>query len=171
MYGSFTPAGSMHGYFAWYEPLVAGLTGLAVLAVGGVVLAAALGRGRTCLRAFLPAPRDSSAVQVARLAQAALVFLVLQETLEQSLTSGRIAVPSFAPSTWLLVIVALVLFAAILVLAGRLGAGIVSVMLGSAGSRTVSAAPPLPPPLSVAPRRRNPLADRRGLRAPPLLAA
>src|SRR5438094_5589141 len=124
LYGSVSPGGAMHGYFGWYEMLVGGLTLGGVLAVGALVLAAALGHGRSRLRAVLPAPEERSALQVARLAQAALVFLFLQETLERSVSLGRAAVPSFAPSTWLLLLVSLVFFAALLVLAGRVGAGI-----------------------------------------------
>jgi hypothetical protein len=170
LYGSFSPGGAMHGYFGWYEPLVAGLTGLAVLAVGALVLAAALGHGRSRLRAVLPAPSATPGLQAARLAQAALISLFLQETFERSLALGHPAVPSFAPSTWLLVLVSLVAFAALLVLAGRLGTRIVSLVLGSPRRRLRSLALASPPRLRIAPQRRNPLAERRGLRAPPLLA-
>jgi hypothetical protein len=169
LYGSLSPGGPMHGYFGGYETLVGGLTLGGVLAVGALVLAAALGHGRSRLRAVLPAPEERSALQVARLARAALVFLFLQETLERSLSLGRAAVPSFAPSTWLLVLVSLVFFAALLVLAGRLGAGIVRLVLEASPRAASSVAVPLPRP-RTAPRRRKPLADRRGLRAPPLLA-
>jgi hypothetical protein len=169
LYGSFAPGGGMHGYFSWYEPLVAGLTGAAVLTVAVLVVAASLGYGRSRLRELLPAPKGSAALQAARLAQAALVVLFLQETLERSLTLGHVAVPSFAPSTWLLVLVSLAFVAALLVLAGRLGARIVTRLLGGDPRRPfVSPAAALPRPIAL--RRRSPLADRRALRAPPLLA-
>jgi len=159
----------MHGYFGWYETLVGGLTLSGVLAVGSLVLVAAFGHGRSLLRALLAAPEERGALQVARLAQAALVFLFLQETLEHSVSLGRAAVPAFAPSIWLPVLFSLVFFAALLVLAGRVVAGIVRLVL-EASPRAASPTPvPLPRP-RTAPRRRRPLADRRGLRAPPLLA-
>ena len=170
LYGSFSPGGARHGYFGWYEPLVVGLTGLAVIAVGALALAAALGRGRAPLRALLPMPSANPGLQAARLAQAALVFLSLQETLERSLAQGHPAVPSFAPSTWLLVIFSLVVFAALLVLAGRLGAKIAHLVLGTQRRRLQMLTLALPPRPRIASHGRNPLADRRGLRAPPLPA-
>jgi hypothetical protein len=118
----------------------------------------------------LPAPSASPGLQAARLAQTALVFLFLQETLERSLALGHPTVPSFAPSTWLLVIASLLLFAALLVFAGKLGARIVRLVLGTPRRRLRSPSLASPPRLRIAPPRRNPLAERRGLRAPPLLA-
>jgi hypothetical protein len=177
IYGSFRPSDGVHGYFGWYEPVVFGLGAAVVVGLGALVLAVLLGRGREWTRRLdrlLPAPDESGAGLAARtvvLARAAVVFLFLQETLERSLSARRLTPATFSPSTWCLALVATATFAVLLVLASRAGARLVECVLAG-GRRPVaqrSVATPWPR-VALVPGRRNALANRRGLRAPPLLA-
>src|SRR5438132_8154044 len=74
LYRSLRPATGDHAYFAWYEPLVFGLSLVALAAFATLVLAALLGRGalrRAVVRVLLPAARPRVvAVRTARLALA-----------------------------------------------------------------------------------------------------
>ena len=176
IYASFLPSDGAHGYFRWYEPAVVGLGAAAVLMAAALALAALLGRGHRWtarLNAFLPERESeaSLALRTARLAQAAVVFLFLQETLERSLSSGHLAPASFSASTWFLIVSSTAALALLLVLAGRASAVLIERVLAGHVRRVRARESRAlrPRPVLLAPRR-NPLADRRGLRAPPLLA-
>jgi hypothetical protein len=172
IYASFWPSDGEHVYFGWYEPVVVGLGAAAALALA---VAALLGHGRertTRLQRFLPSTDESGAglaVRTVALARAAVVLLFLQETSERSLASRQLTPASFSPSTWCLALAASAGFALLLVLAGRAGARLIERVLAAPTpvDRVVAAGWPRVPP---APTRRNPLADGRGLRAPPLRA-
>jgi hypothetical protein len=177
IYRSFWPSGGEHSYFGWYESGVAGLGAAALVALIALVLAALLGHGREWTRRLdrlLPAPGEPGASLASRtvaLARAAIVFLFLQETLERSLSAQQLTPATFSPLTWCLALVASAAFALLLVLAGRAGARLIE-RVRAGGLRLTPLRPvatPWPWIASVS-TRRNPLANRRGLRAPPLLA-
>jgi hypothetical protein len=163
-YRSFWPGDGLHGYFGWYEPLVASLS-IAALAVLAVAIASS--RLRPCnslLQRVLGDGRPSRSSSAGMLAVKGLGFLLAQETLERVLAGTA---PVLAGTTLLLMVVAVSAFAALIVLAGR---SIVRFALKASPLRR--RAPVLPRPRSPQiPRRRSPLADGHGLRAPPLVAA
>ena len=159
-YRSFFPAGETHAYLAWYEPVLGGLS-LAALAVLAILAVLALSGRR------LPVERPDDLW--ARLAVAGVALFLAQETLERSLQTGTLHPVALPATTWLAVLVAVAVFSGLLTLLAR-SAGLVRLVL----RRTVAlrARPSVPRPrLAATPRRRSPLADRRGLRAPPLVAA
>jgi hypothetical protein len=165
VYRSVAPPG--HGYFTWYEPLVGGLSLVALTLIGAVAAAALLGReggrGRRLVR-FLPATGPRTA---ARLAGASVAVLLVQESLERSLQARTPLVAAFAPWTWCLIVAAAFAFASLLVLASRACASVVEHALR--GERPAPRAAPVAAVVraDLLPRRRKPLADRRALRAPP----
>jgi hypothetical protein len=165
VYRSFLPAGAAHRYLAWYEPLLGGLTlaSLGALAVLGALAAA----GRS-----LPWRLEAAATRDlwSRIAAGGVLLFLVQESLERSLSGGGVEVASLSAGTWLVLLAAVGAFAAVIALVARSGAALVRLVLGLApGPHARRAAVPRPR-LFAPPRRRNPLAERRGLRAPPLLA-
>jgi hypothetical protein len=159
-YRSFLPSGSPHAYLAWYEPAVGALSLGAAVAVAALAALAAAGRR-------LPWRLETHGLWSRVAAGGVLVFFA-QESLERSL-SGAPGVASLSAATLLVVLAAVALSAAVVVVVVRSG-----VALARLGRRRVKQ-PRCPGmnaarPQLVAASRRNPLADRRGLRAPPLLA-
>jgi hypothetical protein len=173
VYGTLVPSDGVHGYFGWYEPLVAGLSLTSAALVLALALAARLGRARRPARAiqrFLPTEEGGGlALPAVRLSRAALAFFFLQETLERSIAWRSLEPATLRPSAWCLVLVVVVACAWLLVLAGRGGQRL---LRGAAAERVPRLRPvPAPGPVrACTPRRRRPLALGRGLRAPPLLA-
>lgn len=178
LYRSLWPSDGVHGYFGWYEPLVWGLSALAVLLVGALLIAGLLGlrsRAVETLKSLLrPAaqPDVPPSSSIGRLATASLVLLLVQESLERSFASGSPAVATFAPSEWLLLFVVLGLFAAALVFGTRSCAALLDLVFADSSRRAI---PPLRSPRPArlflgTLRRQSPLALGRGLRAPPILA-
>jgi hypothetical protein len=148
VYRSFLPDGAAHRYLAWYEP------SLALLAVASIVALVAT---------FKPG------IDWRRVAAGGVLLFVLQESLERSLSGGGVQVASLSAGTWVVVLAAVTAFAGLLALVARSGAALVRLVLRSAAPRPRRARVPRPR-VFAPPRRRNPLAERRGLRAPPLLA-
>jgi hypothetical protein len=174
VYGTLWPADGAHGYFGWYEPLVAALSLASLAALVGLVLAAAVARrlGRPLVAPAAAAPRPL-AEDVRRLALGSLAFLLAQEALERTIVTGRPAVATFTPAGWLVLLAGLAATALALALALRAGRAVVERAL-----RAPAAGFPEPrrtaPTWSVvvgARRRPRPLALRHGLRAPPPLPA
>jgi hypothetical protein len=177
VYRSLWPDDGVHGYFGWYEMAVGVLSAVALGTIGVVVLLGALGAsGRrvdwvwALVRARGPA-MDGFARSAATVAWSSLALLLFQESVERSVLLGRPAVVLFAPSTWLLLAPALGLFAAALVWLTRSCATLLEIVFAS-GTRPVGrggllSCPPAPRLTSA--RRRNPLASRGGMRAPPSL--
>jgi hypothetical protein len=174
LYGTLWPTDGAHGYFGWYEPLVAALSIAALVGLFGLLTVAAaarrLGRPLVLRRTGPPQPFG---VSVRSRMVAALVFLFAQETLERSLQAGSPAAASFTPSGWLLLLVGVGAAAFVLTVALRL--------CRAAAERVLIDAKPEGRPLRglapvgwslvpSTPRRPRPLAARRALRAPPLLA-
>ena len=161
VYRSFLPGGAAHHYLGWYEPLVMGLT----IAAGAVLVAfgALAASGRTLPWRFEPKGLW------ARLSAGGVLLFLLQESLERWLSGGGAGVAALSAASWLAVLAAVAAFSALVVLVARSGVALV---------RRVRRRPELPrthgelparPQLLALPRR-SPLAERRGLRAPPLLS-
>jgi hypothetical protein len=160
VYRSFLPAGSAHHYLGWYEPFVMGLTIVAgaVLAAFGAL--AATGRS-------LPWRFGTEGLW-SRLSAGGVVLFLVQESLERWLSGGGAGVAALSAGTWLAVLAAVTAFSALVVLVARSGAALVRLARRSRERPRARRELPGRPQLFATPHR-NPLAERRGLRAPPLL--
>jgi hypothetical protein len=99
------------------------------------------------------------------------MFLVCQESLERSVAAGRPIAAAFRPTEIVSLLAALSLFAALVALLERSCVELATRVLAPLSRRLVA----LPGPLvavarPVRVRRRPPLADHRGPRAPPAIA-
>jgi hypothetical protein len=112
LYGSFRPADGVHGYLGWYEPA------LALAAIAVVVLIRPVS-----LRSRLPITETTRA-----LASRALVIVLVQESLEQSLQVGHPTVAAMTPSAWLVLLTGLAATASALALALRAGQTVYSLL-------------------------------------------
>jgi hypothetical protein len=170
-YGTFWPSGPAHGYFGWYEPLLGSVSLACVIAVTTLLVLGFAGsvRAKRLMRRVAP-----SAVrplrEAHRLALTSLTILLVQETLEASLSSGRFVLGGFSGASLLLLLTFLWLVAFALALAARTYAALARA--ASQPPREASAVVVVPrPSFRVVLRPARPLAARRGLRAPPLLPA
>jgi hypothetical protein len=172
LYRTLLPSSDGHAYFAWYESLVAGLSLAALTVFGALLLGALLGRD-SLGRALLPATARPLPVTVraVRLSLASVGFLVVQETLERTLSEGHTAAAAFGPSQLLLVLVVVGLLAALVALVERSCSQLIALVarMRPPAFRRL-AAPSLVVARPFVVRRRHPLAELRGLRAPPLAA-
>jgi hypothetical protein len=175
LYRSLRPAGGEHTYLAWYEPLVAGLSLAALATFAGLLLTAFLSTGRfrqTLIRLLLPAARPTQSIttRTARLALAASAFLVVQETLERSIAAGQPVAGELTNAQTIVLLSVLVVLATTVALIERSCSRLVALVVAPE-PRAPEQAPRLGfTPSAPAPaRRRKPLAELRGLRAPPLL--
>jgi hypothetical protein len=173
IYGTLTPSDGAHGYFAWYEPAVAGLSVAALVSLIGFLAVAVGARklGRLPrVAVVVPAPFGR---RFRSLAGSTLAFLLVQESLESSLQAGRPTQLVLTPSQWLLLLAAVAVASAALSVALRACEVVVARMLGAtqtlraAGRRrhvgwTV---------VTSSPSARRPLAGRFALRAPPLFSS
>ena len=151
LYGSFRPAGGVHGYLGWYEPV------LAVVAIAAVVIVRP-----ERLRTRLPLGDV-----VRTLSLPALLIVLVQESVERSVQLGHPAVVSMTPSGWLVLVVGIVATALVLGLALRAGQAVFS--LFSRRTRYARAAIQLVASrLELAATR--PLAGNVSLRGPPAIA-
>jgi len=174
LYGSLAPSSGRHAYFVWYEPLVAGLSIIALAVLAALLLAAVLGRDslrRRIVSVLLPAaPRPvPGTVRAVRLALASTALLALQETVERSASEGRLATVELGSSQLLLVLAVVAAAAAVVALVERSCSQLIALVARPlAPRRTRDAGALFPSPRPPVARRRNPLAELRGLRAPPL---
>jgi hypothetical protein len=170
-YGTLWPKDDGHGYLSWYEPLVAGLSLVAI--AGLVVLLAFVFLARRLGRRFHlpgpPPPQRPLGALIVEIGGSGLAYLVVQESVERSVAAGTPLFASFTPSQWLVVFAGLVSAALVLACAMRLGETIVESVL----SRT---SPPAERRCARAwsvivgdLRRGRPLALCSALRAPPIL--
>jgi hypothetical protein len=120
VYGSFLPTAGAHGYLSWYVPGLALVSVAALLLVPGSIAANALTTGRRSFGAILPERHPGrEARDVVRLALASGVVFLVQESVERTAEAGGIRVATFAPLSFLVVALALVLAAAAVVAAER----------------------------------------------------
>jgi hypothetical protein len=178
LYRSLWPTTGGHAYFAWYEPLVAGLS-LATLLVFGVIGLAALGSRDRSTRLFrlvglvLPAASRPEPVstRTRRLALASLAFLIFQESCERMAAAHAPVLAPPGAGEILTVLGVLAFLAWVLALAERSCVRLVELVLDrERAGVTTARVPPAAPSRSTALRRRRALADLCGLRAPPLPA-
>jgi hypothetical protein len=172
LWRSLTPSTGDHAYFFWYEPLVAGLSVAALALLAGLLLAATAGGASMRRRAVSLLPSASrtapGTVRAVRLALASLAFLACQETIERSLGEGRLAPAAFGSSQLLLVLGAVAAAAAIVAIVERSCSRLIAYAARVCVPRARPLSVLLQPARPFAVRRRNPLAELRGLRAPPL---
>lgn len=168
LYRAILPVDGRHGYLSWYEPALAGLSLAAVAALVGLLVLGLLRRDFRLPQLGTGRPFDQSAI---RLAMSGLAFLLVQESVEQSVASHSPSIVSIADGRWLAVVVVVTASAAALAFLARLGERAVRALLAQRHSRPVrqSTAPSLPVVRSER-RRPRPLARHAGLRAPPALS-
>jgi hypothetical protein len=174
LYRTLLPASGGHAYLAWYEPAIAGLSLASVVVFGVLLAAAALGRDslrRTVVRLLVPATEQPlpASTRAVRLALASVAFLVTQETFERTVSVGHLSPAGFDSPQILLVLAVVAALAALLAVFERSCSELVALVargLPRGALRTAALA--LPAARPVLARRRNPLAELRGLRAPPL---
>jgi hypothetical protein len=168
-YGSFRPGDSRHGYLGIYELTVAALSAVAVGLFLVALVALLAGRGR--MLGALVGARDretSFARAVASLSCLAFGVLAVQESAERSAEMGVLVIAGAPGTIFVNAAVAVVLAATVFVLLER---SCVELVEGLLTRRRELPRPParLSRPRAVSrSRRRNSLADFRGLRAPPL---
>jgi hypothetical protein len=175
-YGSLMPEDGAHGYFTWYAPLVGALSALSILVTSLAFLIALVSpasRFDVVIRSILPTRSADRSVfaELFRLAGATLLFLAVQESLERSLSAGRLELVSFAPSTLVFLVTAVLFAAAAIALAERALSSLTEIVLrGARATGRKRLRRPWPPAYLVPRARLRPLAVHGGLRAPPLLA-
>ena len=176
VYCCLKPAAGNHAYFAWYELLVICLSLAFLVSLAVLLLTALLGRADISdgiVRLLSPASARTTPVGVraVRLAMASVAFLLVQESLERSISTDRLTVAAFSPAETLLLLLALGSFAGIVALVERSCVQLIELAAAPRPplrGRASRLSAPHARPARV--RRRNPLADLRGLRAPPLSA-
>jgi hypothetical protein len=170
VYRTLTPADGMHGYFGWYEPVVAVASAACLVGLLSLLAVAVVARrlGRPIRHGLAePAPLASS---VRSLAAASLAFFLVQEALERSVALGHPSVAVLAPSDWVTLLAAVAVVSFVLAAALRLGREVVRRVLG-ARSRPVRLRGVAGWSIRTArPIRPRPLAGRFALRAPPPLS-
>jgi hypothetical protein len=174
LYRTLIPSSGEHAYLAWYEPLVAGLTFASIVVFAVLLLTAALGRRslrRAVVRVLVPAAAQPlpATVRAVRLALASVGFLVAQETFERTASEGHLSPAAFGPSQVMLVLAVIAGLATLVALVERSCSRLVALVARSrprVAIRLAALSFPAARPLPA--RRRHPLAELRGLRAPPL---
>ena len=177
LFDSLFPADGVHSYFGWYEPTIAALSLTSLLVLLVLVLVSLFGgesvRGAVS-RFVTPAEGGRRMHLVDRallLVLASATFLFVQESIETSVAAGRFDPAFIPPGRLLLLLLALSVFAGVVARVEwwcrRLVARILGRVQASGCPARVGRATP-PERAIRSGRRRHPLADRRGMRAPPL---
>jgi hypothetical protein len=174
LYRTLLPSNGEHAYLAWYEPVVAGLSLASVVVFGVLIGAATLGRDslrRRIVRFLVPATEQQvpATTRAVRLALASIAFLVMQETFERSVSAGHLSPAGFDSPQIVLVLAVVAALAALLAVFERSCSELVALVargVPRVALRLVRLVFPASRPVLA--RRRNPLAELRGLRAPPL---
>jgi hypothetical protein len=172
VYRTLWPSDGVHGYFGWYEPVVALASLASLFGLFGLVALAWVARRRGRPLRAAPVGSPGSVAATARsLAASSLAFLLFQESVERSVAAGHPALPVFMPSEWLMFLAGIAVTSALLAVGLRLARAVVGRALGSSppqgSSRRLST--PRWSVLTCNRRRPRPMAGRFALRAPPLL--
>jgi hypothetical protein len=166
-YRTLWPADGVHGYFGWYEPLVAAasLASLAALLAFAALAHLARRAGRPLRVRLLERHRPTGAV-ARSFASSGLLFVLVQESIERSVAAGHPAVASFGPAQWLVLLAGLAVASALLAVAMRASESILRRVLEpkEAAASTSSAWSVVTSTV----RRSRALSGRFALRAPPL---
>jgi hypothetical protein len=176
VYQSLLPEDGAHGYFAWYAPVVVALSCISIFGfVLAIVVALGCGpesRPALLVRSILPVrPADgASASRLFRLASGAVVFLFAQESLERSLSAGRLELASFAPTTLAVLVTTVLAAATCIALVERAMSSLAAVVFRSEPTVQVAAPLKLRPTRVFHALRSRPLTIHGALRAPPLSA-
>ena len=157
---SLTPHEGENAYAHAYQPLV-GVAGIASVAVVALLAALALTRGRA---------RHGLARHAAGLAGAAVLLVVAQESVEQSLSAGRPQLFSPSATTWGLLVLTALATAVAVTAARRAGAAIVHRLAGHRLAHGRRARLVRLRPAAVSLPRPGVLALGCGMRAPPRAA-
>jgi hypothetical protein len=145
LYESVVPKTGGHEYMGWYAPLLV------------VLFAAAL--------AFGPATTRRGGVRaVARLALLSALVLLVQESVERTISSGAVQLATYSALTMLVAIVALVAAATALVAVEHTLDALTVKRAGDSRTRAATVARPV---ATARAHRRRPLSAHGGLRAPP----
>jgi hypothetical protein len=162
VYRTLVPSDAAHGYFTWYEPVVAGASLLSI----GWLLVAVL---RSARRRALPAAPFGTAA--GELFGSTFLFVLVQESLEGTAATGHPGAAMLAPTAVLALAAASAVVALALAAARCLGRAAVQALLRPAAARASRAGAPRWQPVPATTLRPRPLAERFGLRAPPFAAA
>jgi uncharacterized integral membrane protein len=169
-YRSFLPHDAVHGYVGVYDAAVGGLSALALASVGLGLLVLLVGKAGTFPALVLGPPRTRPfARSVAALSATGTAVLIVQEYVERAFASGSGLFPG--TGVWLVAFVAIVLSSVVLVLLTQSCDQLILALLAwQARLPRAPARCAVPGRFAPARRRRNSLADFRGLRAPPSLS-
>ena len=173
-YRTLWPQDGLHGYLGWYEPLVAGLPLAATVGIAVFVVLARRARRRAGRVPFAitALPQRPLGSRIVGIGVSGLVYLIVQESVEQSAAAGSPQFASLTLGQWFAVFVAVVAAGLALACVLRLGEAVVQLVLRD--STPVPAGRRCAPAWSVTVgevRRSRPLALRSALRAPPALPA
>jgi hypothetical protein len=162
VYRTILPTGAAHGYFTWYEPVVAGAS---LLSFAWLVFAVL----RAARRRELPAaPFGSTAGE---LFGSTFLFVLVQESLEGTAATGHPAVATLAPTAVLGLSAASAAVALVVAAARCLGRAAVHALVRPKAARVAEGGAPRWQPVLASTLRPRPLAERFGMRAPPFAAA
>jgi hypothetical protein len=169
LYRSLTPHDGVHGYLGTYEAVV-GLVSLVSFAVVAVAAAwTVTGRATVARRMLAPLPVAPTRRASARRAALGLAVLAMQESAERSVAAGHAQGPGLGVAAWAIAILTVVAASAVLDALARAGGTVLRLLEARCGT-IVRPRAVLRSPDGVTPRRRRVLADRHGVRAPPLAA-
>jgi hypothetical protein len=173
LYRTLLPDDGAHGYFHWYEPAVTAASALSLLGLVVLLLVAAVSHTEGLAFAPFRRPAVPFGADFAKLFGSTLAVLLAQESVERSVAAGRLVLASSTPAGWLSLAAVAALAAFALAAARQLGRAAAQRLLGRPVPRRAGAA-------GMGQRwrvivasvlRARPLAERFGLRAPPLLFA
>ena len=166
LYESVLPRAGAHAYLSWYVPLLAVAVAAAIALIPASAGTPGAGSRRSVV-SLLPERRPGRALRdVVRLAVAAGCYLLVQESVEQSLATGGFHVAGFTALGWVALALALVAAATGVVAFERTLTELVVRRARPAHGRRETGT--LSPRAIVVRPRLRPLAVHGALRAPPL---
>ena len=172
VYRTLRPSDGAHGYFTWYEPVIAAVSAAAAAGLLLFVLVAWLARRHHHPFRRAPIGESRSLPDAARrLGCSALLFLLAQESLERTAEAGRPAVAALTPSQWLVLLLGIAVTSLLFASAVHVARRAARRVLGSRdpGRRVVHGDASGWSVVALRPLRPRPLAERFGRRAPPVV--